>query len=102
MRRFHFAIALTLLLAALAEPLAAQSNAQKFANSDGQVSWWDRITNKYSWLRTQLGRNYVFERSIGVIIAVDDYSGSSDFKDLASPTNDAERVRKFLIDEAGF
>lgn len=81
-------------------PAAAQKSDFLYKNRDNHLTWWDRINNEYSWIRNRLGTRYKFEKSVGVVIAIDDYTG--DFDDLGSPVKDAERVKNFLLEEAGF
>lgn len=99
MRVFVF-IAFVCGLLTSAEPVLSQQVGDVHKNPDSLLSWWERVSNQYSWLRQQLGTRYTFERSIGVIIAIDDYSG--EFDDLASPVRDSVRMKDFLLDEAGF
>lgn len=100
MTKFIVAIALGVCLAAYSTPSSGQHFGEVYKNSDSKLSWWERVTNKYNWIRKQIGSHYKFENSIGVIIAIDDYSG--DFEDLSSPVADSVRMRNFLLKDADF
>jgi len=81
-------------------PAWSQGAADIYNHPDSSLSWWERVNNRHDWLRQGLGTRYTFGKSVGVIVAISEYSG--EFYDLASPVEDAERMKNFLLTEADF
>lgn len=100
MIRLFVAVAVLPLLLPTVEPAYSQEFGKVYYNAEQGLTWWERATNRSSWLRQKIGVRYKFNRSVAVIVAISEYTG--DFENLASPERDAQRVKEFLLDEAGF
>jgi Caspase domain len=96
MRLFIFFLFLS-FLAYTPQKLAADEH-NVYLKPSRDKTWWDEKLEKSPWLRKLTGQEYSFARSVAIVVGIDTYVY---WEDLASPVNDAHRVRDFLI-ESGF
>ncbi|CTQ56718.1 putative protein containing caspase domain protein [Roseibium album] len=60
----------------------------------GERNWWQRILIKNIWLQRITGATPDFERSIAIVVGIGSYD---DWAPLSGPTEDAKRMRAFLL-----
>ena len=77
----------------------AQEPYDVYERPGGEAGWWQRTINASPWLQKQLDQSFTFGRSVAVVVGIGEYNR---IRNLASPAADADRVTRFLIDEAGF